>query len=65
MRAKMDQMQRKVIVSSTTHRTFGKQQWQLLREQLETWQQNLNVIMGSLETVASASLRPQPQPPTL
>ena len=61
----MDQMQRKVIVSSTTHRTFGKQQWQLLREQLEGWQQNLNQIMGSLDTVANASMRPPAQPPQI
>jgi len=57
IRAKMDQMQRKVIISSTTHRTFSKQQWQTLREHLDQWQHNLNLIMGSLDTVAN--MRPQ------
>jgi translation initiation factor 3 subunit M len=51
VRAKVDQMARRVIISSTTHRTFGRQQWQMLREQLEMWQQNLTHVLASLQTV--------------
>jgi len=47
--AKMDQMARKVIISSVTHRTFGtRQQWQMLRESLSGWQNNLSLVMSSL-----------------
>ncbi len=62
MRAKMDQVHRKVIISSTTHRTFGKQQWQVLREQLDEWQVNLNQVLGSLEAVANMRVAPPAQP---
>jgi len=48
---KIDQMSRKVLVTNTTHRTFGKQQWQSLREQLNSWRANLDVVLGSLQTV--------------
>lgn len=51
VRCKIDQMSNKVIISSTTHRTFGKQQWQMLRERLEGMQRNLAVVLGSLQTV--------------
>ena len=62
MRAKMDQVHHKVIISSTTHRTFGKQQWQVLREQLDEWQVNLNQVLGSLEAVANMRVAPPQQP---
>nr|KAG5702363.1 hypothetical protein BaRGS_002145 [Batillaria attramentaria] len=32
--AKLDQIQKKVIVRSTTHRTFGKHHWQQIRGHL-------------------------------
>jgi translation initiation factor 3 subunit M len=51
VRAKIDQMARKVVLSSTTHRTFGRQQWQLLRQELLQWQGNLNDVLGSLQSV--------------
>lgn len=54
--AKMDQLERKVIISSTTHRTFGKQQWQQLRENLVFWHSNMDQILTSL-----ASLEPPPK----
>ncbi|TTI30688.1 Eukaryotic translation initiation factor 3 subunit M [Bagarius yarrelli] len=38
---KIDQTQRKVVVSHSTHRTFGKQQWQQLYDTLSSWKQNL------------------------
>ncbi|KAJ8413006.1 hypothetical protein AAFF_G00105880 [Aldrovandia affinis] len=39
---KIDQTQRKVVVSHSTHRTFGKQQWQQLHDTLNSWKQNLS-----------------------
>lgn len=39
--AKMDQMNKKVLISSSTHRTFGKQNWLELSNQLELWRSNL------------------------
>ena len=37
----MDQMNKRVVVSSSTHRTFGKQNWLELSNQLESWRSNL------------------------
>jgi len=34
--------------SHSTHRTFGKQQWQQLYDTLNTWKQNLNQVKNSL-----------------
>lgn len=48
MRAKIDQMQKKVLISSTTHRTFGRQQWQMLKQHLIQWQDNLKNVQASL-----------------
>ncbi|XP_030416134.1 eukaryotic translation initiation factor 3 subunit M isoform X1 [Gopherus evgoodei] len=45
---KIDQTQRKVVVSNSTHRTFGKQQWQQLYDTLNSWKQNLNQVKNSL-----------------
>ncbi|EQB79165.1 hypothetical protein CB1_056579038 [Camelus ferus] len=45
---KIDQTQRKVVVSHSTHRTFGKQQWQQLYDTLNAWKQNLNKVKNSL-----------------
>jgi translation initiation factor 3 subunit M len=48
---RLDQIARRVLVCGTAHRTFGKQQWQLLRDQLNSWQRSLGQIMGNLQTV--------------
>jgi len=53
VRAKMDQMARCVKISSTTHRTFSKQQWAQLRSELQRWQNNLNSVMASIQTITS------------
>ncbi|XP_048339672.1 eukaryotic translation initiation factor 3 subunit M [Sphaerodactylus townsendi] len=45
---KIDQTQRKVVVSHSTHRTFGKQQWQQLYDTLNSWKLNLNQVKNSL-----------------
>ena len=53
VRAKIDQMQRCVKISSTTHRTFSKQHWLTLRNELQRWQNNLATVMGSIQTITS------------
>lgn len=55
-RAKVDELQRRVLVSSTMHRTFGKPQWQQLREILIRWQRDLTQVQSQLNSVIDASL---------
>lgn len=59
--AKVDQLQQKVNISTVTHRTFGKQQWQTLRKQLVEWQQNLGHVRARLESVTAPQLPPEQQ----
>lgn len=54
VRARLDQANRKVHISSTMHRTFGKAQWQQLRDLLYVWKNNLLVTQESLTNVVSA-----------
>ncbi|KAI4880195.1 hypothetical protein NFI96_026026, partial [Prochilodus magdalenae] len=49
---KIDQTQRKVVVSHSTHRTFGKQQWQQLYDTLSSWKQRLVTVKTSLQTLS-------------
>ncbi|NP_001080061.1 eukaryotic translation initiation factor 3 subunit M [Xenopus laevis] len=51
---KIDQTQKKVVVSHSTHRTFGKQQWQQLYDILNTWKLNLNKVKNSLYSISDA-----------
>ncbi|ELT92903.1 hypothetical protein CAPTEDRAFT_21963 [Capitella teleta] len=51
VRCKIDEMAEKVTVSSTTHRTFGRPQWQSLRDTMSVWQEQLTQVMGSLQQV--------------
>lgn len=44
--AKMDHPSRRVIVSRTIHRTFGKPQWQQLHDQLRDWQENVSQVLS-------------------
>ena len=59
--AKIDQMQRKVIISATTHRTFGRQQWQVLHQTLLQWQGNLNSVQTSLRALELMQTQALPQ----
>ncbi|XP_018619542.1 LOW QUALITY PROTEIN: eukaryotic translation initiation factor 3 subunit M [Scleropages formosus] len=52
---KIDQTQRKVVVSHSTHRTFGKQQWQQLYDSLSAWKQNLAAVKTSLQALTSST----------
>jgi len=49
VKAKVDQVNRRVCVSSTMHRTFSKQQWQKLRETLLEWKSNLANTQNSIQ----------------
>ncbi|MBN3287747.1 EIF3M factor, partial [Polyodon spathula] len=52
---KIDQTQQKVVVSHSTHRTFGKQQWQQLYDGLNFWKQNLSTVKTSLLGLSTTS----------
>lgn len=53
VRARMDQKARKVHISSTMHRTFGKNQWMQLHELLAAWKTNLATVQEGMKTVAA------------
>ncbi|CAG2102175.1 unnamed protein product [Medioppia subpectinata] len=52
VKAKVDQLTKRVLVSSTMHRTFGRQQWQQLRDTLHKWSTNLAHVQNTVQTVA-------------
>lgn len=54
--ARMDQAQRLVRVSSTMHRTFGRAQWQQLRDVLLAWRGNVHHAHESMKSVATAQI---------
>ncbi|KAK9738158.1 eIF3 subunit M, C-terminal helix [Popillia japonica] len=56
VRARMDQAMKKVYVSSTMHRTFGRAQWQQLRDLLYSWKTNIGSVQEGMKTIAAAQL---------
>lgn len=54
VRARMDQKNRKVHISSTMHRTFGRPQWQQLHDLLCLWKNNLSVVETAMRSVSAA-----------
>lgn len=44
VRAKIDQLNSKVLVQSTMHRTFGRPQWEQLRNILHDWKNNFSHV---------------------
>lgn len=56
VRARMDQAARKVFVSSTMHRTFGRAQWQQLRDLLHSWKTNLSSVQEGMKSITAAQL---------
>uniref|UniRef100_A0A182JUY4 Eukaryotic translation initiation factor 3 subunit M n=1 Tax=Anopheles christyi TaxID=43041 RepID=A0A182JUY4_9DIPT len=56
VRARMDQRARKVHISSTMHRTFGRPQWQQLRDLLLSWKTNLTLVQENINTVSAAQM---------
>jgi translation initiation factor 3 subunit M len=59
VKAKIDQLNRKVIVSSTMHRTFGKPQWMQLKTTLLKWQEELLKVQSTINH-ALQTLPPAP-----
>lgn len=60
--ARMDQSAKKVYVSSTMHRTFGRSQWQQLRDLLQSWKTNLSVVQEGMKSVTAAQVEMMQQP---
>lgn len=56
VRARMDQSSRKVYISSTMHRTFGRPQWQQLRDLLYAWKVNLSGVQEGMKAIAAAHM---------
>lgn len=56
VRGRMDQLQRKVHISSTMHRTFGRAQWQQLRDVLTAWKTNVASTRQGMQSVVTAQL---------
>lgn len=52
VRARIDQGARKVHISSTMHRTFGRAQWQQLHDLLLSWKENLNTVQENVSNIA-------------
>uniref|UniRef100_A0A2R5LFH7 Eukaryotic translation initiation factor 3 subunit M n=1 Tax=Ornithodoros turicata TaxID=34597 RepID=A0A2R5LFH7_9ACAR len=61
--AKINHTGRKVVVISTIHRTFGRQQWQQLKDTLVQWHNRLHIVESSMERVVRAQFE-QLAPPT-
>ncbi|PAA87168.1 hypothetical protein BOX15_Mlig030196g1, partial [Macrostomum lignano] len=53
---KLDEVQRKVLVYGTTHRTFGRAQWTSLRHTLQQWHDNLQEVQTKLQVLAPGEL---------
>lgn len=56
VRARLDQANRKVYISSTMHRTFAKQQWIQLRDILQLWKDNIATVEDGLSNVSTAQV---------
>ncbi|CAH1257224.1 eukaryotic translation initiation factor 3 subunit M-like [Branchiostoma lanceolatum] len=55
VQASIDQIQRKVVIRWSQHRTFGRQQWQQLRDMLERWRENLGTVRNNLQQLTPAT----------
>jgi translation initiation factor 3 subunit M len=56
VRARIDQKNQKVHISSTMHRTFGRPQWQQLRDLLYSWKTNLTLVQDNVKSVSAAQM---------
>lgn len=61
--AKINQTGRKVVVATTVHRTFGRHQWQQLKDILVQWHERLNLVESNMDRVVRAQFEPL-APPT-
>lgn len=55
VRAKIDQLNKKVLVQSTMHRTFGRPQWEQLRSVLNDWKNNFSHVEKTIKMYVSQS----------
>jgi len=51
IKAKIDQMSQKLIIGGVRNRSFGKPQWESLKNKLETWSSSLRHVKRYLDTV--------------
>lgn len=63
VRARIDQRERKVHISSTMHRTFGRAQWQQLHDLLFVWRDNLTLVQKNISTIAITQAENKSQAP--
>ncbi|CAN0170756.1 unnamed protein product [Ascophyllum nodosum] len=49
MEAKMDQMQRVVVIRRCTNRVFGPSQWKTLQKKLGTWSANVQALLATIQ----------------
>jgi len=63
VRARIDQRERKVHISSTMHRTFGRAQWQQLHDMLFTWRDNLTLVQKNISNIAISQAENKNQAP--
>lgn len=54
IRCKIDHLAKTVTVMSVSYRTFTKQHWQVLKERLEKWKENLTLVNQNLTNLLSS-----------
>lgn len=54
IRCKIDHLARTVTIMSVSYRTFTKQHWQVLKERLEKWKENLTLVNQNLTNLLNA-----------
>ncbi|XP_014668026.1 PREDICTED: eukaryotic translation initiation factor 3 subunit M-like [Priapulus caudatus] len=60
---KMDQLQRKVVISYCVQRTYSKHHWVQLKERLENWRGNITSSQDSLRSVITMATTMPAGPP--
>lgn len=56
IRAKLDQVNEKVMLGCNDRRTFERREWEELRKKFEQWRENILTIKGQLERVVPAGI---------
>lgn len=54
IRCKIDHLTKTVTIMSVSYRTFTKQHWQVLKERLEKWKENLTLVNQNLTNLLSS-----------
>ena len=54
IRCKIDHLAKTVTIMSVSYRTFTKQHWQVLKERLEKWKENLTLVNQNLTNLLSS-----------